>query len=470
MMKEDEWKGCYESGHKWAKLATTDSNSHPAKMSWGLLEHILRHLMKEGILHFGDTVLDPMSGTGRTALAWLAMDPVNNKAITVELEDKFVEMQIMNKVNAERILKRTLNWTILKGDARALSTLLKENNLIGLTSPPYGDVILTGDRNFQSRFQMDRPQAKVNPQEGYSPDPKNIGNCPDKPIVVVSPPYANRFDAGNEEQRKKEGTMQNEFDVGGYSDNPDNIGNLKDKPVVVTSPPYADAINGGEGPNIPAFFQWAKEQCGGQWPIPKKRMRELSNEWQRNHEGYSLDEKNIGNAKDRPPVILTSPPYPTQSGGTAPSETGPLSDPALLERQAAGNRAAKGYGDDKNNLGNLKDEEKKSEETYLDAMNAVYAECAKVCRALVTVTKNPTRNHALRRLDLDTKRLLEANGFKILGWYRARLFYLYQQTNLDGEEGKQLVRGRMSFFKRIQLDKGSPVAEHEDVLVGLLER
>jgi len=517
-IEEEEWKGCY-GPHKWNAYKSKGSVSHPAKMANGLLEKIFQYLMKKGILKYGDTVLDPMAGIGTTAIGWILMDPDRNRAITVELEEKFVFMQEVNKTLLEDRLKRKVNWTIIKGDARKLSELLKEHGLVS----------------------------------------------------VLSPPYANRFDKGNEQQRKREGTMQNEMNVGGYSEDPQNIGNCPDRPVVLTSPPFVDAIKGGEGPNVPEFFVWAKEKAGC-WPIPNEKMRELSNEWQKIqrgksgyspdpanigncpdkpvlvmsppyglgkgvghgggaesteklyrekslHRDYSDDENNIGNLPDREPVVVTSPVYPTQSGGTnVTSKKGPLSDPALLKRQAAGNLAAKGYGVSEGNLGTLKDEpvvvlsppygnprpgdnaeardvkrgfkpmkgsfrsnypegegqignldeEKavKGKETYLQAMLSVYQECAKVCRAIVTVTKNPTKNKQLRRLDIDTKALLEKAGFNIIAWFKPRLFEVVETRTLDGKMRRE-PKGRLSFFKRMQFRKGGLVSDHEDVLIGI---
>src|SRR4030065_1800296 len=203
----DEWLGCYKA-HKWNALQSDESYAHPAKMANGILDRVFKFLMKQGLLKAGGTVLDPMSGTGRTAIGWLMMHP-NNKAITIELEQKFIEFQEQNRAILEKKVGRKVAWTIIKGDARNLSALLSERGLIGVTSPP----------------------------------------------------YANRFDRGNEQQRQKEGTIQHEFNVGGYSEDPNNIGNRPDRPVAITSPPHgeshvadkeaAELFARGEGRKIP---------------------------------------------------------------------------------------------------------------------------------------------------------------------------------------------------------------------------
>lgn len=447
---EEEWAGCYKP-HKWDKLRAKESIKHPAKMANGLLQRIFQHLLANAILKIGDTVLDPMGGIGTTAIGWCAMHP-DNKAITVELEDKFIEFQKANKRKAEEILNRKVNWTIIKGDARELSKILDERGLIGLTSPPHGMGKGLGHSDDDAKDKI-RKEKQIYTRYGDHRD--QIGNLPDKPVTVISPPYANRFDKGNEQQRKREGTIQNEMDVGGYSDDPNNIGNLKDKPITILSPPYADSVTGvGEGPNVPAFFKWAKEKAG-KWPIPNDEMRELSNEWQRNNKGYSSDPENIGNLKDRKPVTVTSPPYPTDMHNR-------MTETCRETFKGRSYKPQQEYGRTEGQIGNLKDKGK----TYLDAMLQVYHECSKVCRCIVTVTKNPTRKKKLRRLDLDTKKLLEAVGFAPIIWIKARLFDIITKTDLKGNVTRT-VKGRMSFFKRLQFERGNPCAQHEDILIGM---
>ncbi len=157
---------------------------------------------------------------------------------------------------------------------------------------------------------------------------------------------------------------------------------------------------------------------------------------------------------------------------------------------------------------------------YASAMRQVYSEIAKVSDVLVVVTKNPTRNGQLRRLDLDTIALLEATSWTIKCVHRAILFIEVEQYEMmrwthdtlppepspevaaflemleEDEEaeaerqGRQdvlayfaeyeqweatgywgpggivkRVVGRLSFFKRLSYQKGSPVADHEDILI-----
>jgi len=63
----DLWKHCYDS-HRWDSLRDETSISHPAKMANGLLEKVFKFLMSEGILKFGDTVLDTAKGISDRAV------------------------------------------------------------------------------------------------------------------------------------------------------------------------------------------------------------------------------------------------------------------------------------------------------------------------------------------------------------------------------------------------------------------
>ena len=105
-------------------------------------------------------------------------------------------------------------------------------------------------------------------------------------------------------------------------------------------------------------------------------------------------------------------------------------------------------------------------ESYLDAMRQVFQQAFLCCDVLAVVTKNPTRNGKLRRLDLDTISLLEEVGFKILCAHKAVLFEELEGGHMfEGTQKK--VKGRLSFFKRLSYQKGSPVAQWEDIVIAV---
>ena len=155
---------------------------------------------------------------------------------------------------------------------------------------------------------------------------------------------------------------------------------------------------------------------------------------------------------------MMSPPYEATSGGNGEASQDrlvELTDNGMWARSAGGRLDA--YGQSEGQIG------KEQQENYLSAMAKVYSEIAKVSDVLVVVVKNPTRNGKLRRLDLDTIKILEMSGWRIHCQHRSLLFEEIEQATLFGETEKK-VKGRLSFFKRLAYIKGSPVANWEDII------
>ena len=167
---------------------------------------------------------------------------------------------------------------------------------------------------------------------------------------------------------------------------------------------------------------------------------------------YSDNPGNIGNLPDRGYIGEVSPPY--EDALTSSSQHG---NSGIAAREPKlGNLGRYGVVS-KGQIG------QEQGQTYLEAMRQVYAEALKVCSVLVVITKNPTRKGKLRRLDLDTLALLQEVGWKVICQHRAILFTEQEQATLFGKTQKK-VKGRMSFFKRLSWQKGSPVAQWEDVV------
>ena len=520
-----EWRGCYEAETVYKKYIHAESMKHPAKMAMSLCERIFEHLEKEGYLKPDMVVVDPMSGTGRTNII-ASLRGYNS--ISIELEDKFVTMQERN-----RELLKTDKWSIIKGDARKLSELLKTGG-VGITSPPYGmDVKFRSGIDWEKAGRPDRltpSDTRRNVQgcnpEGYGPDKNNIGNLPDTPMAgITSPPYAdtNITTKTNFHGIDHKGCLAKDMRREGYAG--------------IVSPPHGDSLKGGGGPNYYEFLQRAKGLSPEEWKMAER-------EWQRNHREnmarYSQDDKNIGNLKDVELIGITSPPFlEAQTGGgiakngyrgkhmkgqgrNQPDKMGercgycrdvhentegqignykdeklagitsppyeksvPFHDKEFMIRAAeqlsknqkdgtaGGNYASPEakrkfaesilpkYSEDPANIGNH------IGNTYQGAMLEVYREAFKSgISPLVTVTKNPTKNKKIRRLDLDTVALLQAAGYEIVDHHRAILFDVVSQKNLDGTVTRT-PHGRMSFFKRLAFDKGSPVAQWEDVIIAV---
>jgi len=116
----------------WKPFFSDKSITHPAKANLYLLNWIIETFTKKG-----ETIVDPMAGTGSTII----MAALNGRnGIAVDCESKFCKM-INN--NIERTRKQSTlfskgKMTCIEGDARKLSQLLKNNEVI-ITSPPYGN-------------------------------------------------------------------------------------------------------------------------------------------------------------------------------------------------------------------------------------------------------------------------------------------------------------------------------------------
>lgn len=377
-----DWTGLYKGDSRFRKYLSPESFKHPAKMSLPLCEKILRHLEQLGLLTQGDTILDMMAGTARTGIiAELHRYPF----IGIELEPHFIDLIEKNKVVLKSRIQREPDWTILQGDARKLSSLLSENGLVSLTSPPYADAethpsIGGYDKDWGHTGKSITDRKGLKAQRGYSLNPSNIGNLKDSQglVSLTSPPYTN---VGNRADRKhQDGRIAENLKAGrtydGGHNSGGNIASLLDK-VALTSPPYEDAKTHPHG---------SKEE------IIKD----------------SITERRYGQSVD---LFLKA-------------------------------------------------------DTYLGAMSQIYREAFKVCKVIATVTKNPTKKGELRRLDIDTAKLLEMAGFEIVDYHRAILFEEKTQKLLTGGSRRE-TKGRLSFFKRLSKAKGNVVTNHEDILIAV---
>jgi DNA modification methylase len=223
-----------------------ESFSHPAKMDAQLLIWIT-----EKFTNVGETILDPMFGSGTTMLACT----LGRNVIGVELEEKFVRMAEKNwqKVRQRPQLGSTMgNCQILQGDARQLEGLLADKII---TSPPHGnrlsdDVVADNDPQRMSYRQSLVDKVITSPPyengtsgpsrspfwERLANDPTSarfgrqkhpsVGEGYDKvDSVITSPPYENQI------HKQDEGHL----DIGGgqrkensqYAQDFTNIGNLK---------------------------------------------------------------------------------------------------------------------------------------------------------------------------------------------------------------------------------------------------
>ena len=144
-------------------LFTPESFSHPAKMDAQLLMWIV-----EGYTKAGETILDPMAGSGTTMLACT----LGRNVVLIELEDKFCKMMSTNweKVRMMPQLGYQMGeCKILQGDARQLEGLFDSV----ITSPPYENQG-QGQGNEYHAERMRGSETGLG--RGYSKSTKSIGN------------------------------------------------------------------------------------------------------------------------------------------------------------------------------------------------------------------------------------------------------------------------------------------------------
>ena len=104
-------------------------------------------------------------------------------------------------------------------------------------------------------------------------------------------------------------------------------------------------------------------------------------------------------------------------------------------------------------------------------MAEVYTEARRAgISPLVVVTKNPTRKGKLVDVASITAHALERAGYEIFDYHRARLFdtKTTKTSKLFPESNKKTV-GRVSFFKRLSIEKGNVAAEWEDIVIATLD-
>lgn len=342
---------------------------------------------------------------------------------------------------------------------------LPDKTMVGIISPPYSESQSGGGiakKGYTGKFiNIQGNPDRVSDRCGYVREkhmlPENIANLPDKNIVgVVSPPYigtVNKDGGGKIFDYQKVGISTRTLRK--YSKNPDNIGNLPDRIVGITSLPYAEMMH-------------------------KKHTEKSTTIYEDKHldTKYSQNPQNIGNLPDKV-VGIVSPPYENSEGTKAASKFKNVKEFAQRQSEgynkkgrechSASPEALKQYMEkvddvtlSENNIGSER------EETYLDAMFRVYTEAFNTgISPLVVVTKNPTRDGKLRRLDIDTVNLLMAAGYEIIDYHRAVLFKEQKYWTLDGKIIKH-PKGRVGFFKRLAYQKGSEIARWEDVFIAVI--
>ena len=142
---------------------------HPAKFPETLAQEFIEFFTKQG-----ETVLDPMAGTGSTLIAALR---AGRNSYGIELNPKYAEIAkaiIEEERNALGNVVSTLQSQMIHGDAAQISTYQLPLIDYVLTSPPYWDMLHAKGAETQKKR---RASAELDVH--YSDDPNDLGNIRD---------------------------------------------------------------------------------------------------------------------------------------------------------------------------------------------------------------------------------------------------------------------------------------------------
>lgn len=224
------------------KYFTSAHFAHPAKMGIPLQRWIVEHYTQPG-----ETILDPMAGSGTILIACT----MGRNVICVELEEKFVKMQKDNWAKVQTIgaeLGYSMGTAqILQGDARDFEGILCDSII---TSLPYENAIAKGDAG---------PLAHASHNPNFKDKRQGYTGKIDK--IVTSPPYEASVDVPESKQSERAERLRKAgYDPknyqGGKGRNSQQDWSYHPVDSIITSPPYEAAVTGKDG------IDWSKGTRG----------------------------------------------------------------------------------------------------------------------------------------------------------------------------------------------------------------
>lgn len=409
-----DWYGCYSEG--WKGVIVDDAFTHPAKFGRALIRKIYGHILEQGYIKRGDSIIDPFGGVALGSYEALYQ---GLNWTGVELEPKFVELGNRNiaKFNKDLgFLYGDLGTAVLlNGDSRNLATIVQSAKA-AISSPPFGEASSGGGLANPDSVHQDTGQ-KFGKNHGYQNQGVTDGNLAtlkaselDFQAAVSSPPYVDcvkngdgtgvRFDHNGRLPEKG----HNNSSQSNYGDCDENLGNMSsgDFEAVVGSPPFEGVLS-----------------------------RDNS---------LSTDRKKLAK----------------ELGITNTANVSPI------ELERVGKRSQPDYGKTKGQLGN------DSGETFWNAsrqiLEQVYTVLAPNSYA-VWVCKDFVRKGQRVPFSDQWLQLCTAVGFEPVE--RVRAWVVEEKgTQLDifGNSHTKTI-DRKSFFRRLAEKKGSPRIDWEDVLI-----
>jgi DNA modification methylase len=151
---------------------------HPAKFPETLAQEFIEFFTKEG-----QTILDPMVGTGSSLVAALRS---GRNSIGIELNQQYVDITNQVVQDEREILAETsehLTCKVIQGNALNIAKYFEESDLpevnYVLTSPPYWDMLHARGAQTQKKRRT-TPELDLQ----YSNDPEDLGNIHDYDIFL----------------------------------------------------------------------------------------------------------------------------------------------------------------------------------------------------------------------------------------------------------------------------------------------
>jgi hypothetical protein len=519
-MKIDTWAGCYPS--KWKGLIVPEATSHPAKFSSRLIRRIYAHMIAEGWLAEGQTIVDPFGGVALGALEAMRL---GLHWIGVELEVKFSDLGNQNIGLWNKRYSTMPHWcsdaVLLNGDSRNLAQVLGMADGC-VSSPPYAGIEVEKNSKSIDRSKQYEVYKKSGGgqsfeafchtqdihSQGYGSAPGNLGNMHSTSAglqaAVSSPPYADCI----KDNERGSGIDWDKVKEGGHKKTPAREAIARGYGYTVSSPPYSEALgHGGQSEIDDAKHLFTRREFYGQTPgqlgtmkangfnaavsSPPFKGQSADGGWQMlgkyAEEGkLTVEQVNGDPSKSYPSwnkerdmsyghaegqladmaegsfdAAVSSPPFECQSGGTnVTAKRGPLADKRLLERHAAGNAAA-GYGDAPGNMGSEQGDDFWSAARQI--VEQVYQVLALGGHA-VWVVKAFVKNKQIVDFPGQWRQLCEAAGFETLHEHHAMLVrHKGTSLTLEGEQVEHVTESK-SFFRRLAEKKGSPRIDYEVVL------
>lgn len=266
-----QWYNCYRASWSLAPLVPA-AYKHPAKVAFGLADRIYRHLLSQGYVTPGDTVVDPFAGIG--GFAFHAMKHGLHFR-GVELEPDFVELARQNfELWNGRYAAHFPGWgtaEVVQGDSRRLvETLATAGCVVG--SPPYTGKAQEGntkERDERRLLKMGRgdlvKRLRTEFRDGryYGRSPGQLGAMKEgqpPAAIVTSPAYADTVNGTGEGPGARHDPIYHKGDNATkkssdnrYGDSKGQLGNLG---AVIGSPPFMDSnVNIGAVGDTPGMRQ-----------------------------------------------------------------------------------------------------------------------------------------------------------------------------------------------------------------------